>query len=146
MSSSYLIHYIAEPQTTNRSSSPLARSSSYCLQSFSSHSLPAMLFTTVLLAFAAAGPVFSAAVPSTQDVSSEKVSWPFVSLKLYIQGSFAKRLANEDTVLPRADVLPNSARALEENTSTFGDICDDPEAPGCPVKEPPVEWSWPFGW
>ena len=36
--------------------------------------LPAMLFTVVLLALAAASPVLSAVVPSTQDVSSEKVS------------------------------------------------------------------------
>lgn len=34
-----------------------------------------MRFTTALLALAAAGPVFSAAVPSTQDVSSEMIPW-----------------------------------------------------------------------
>ena len=32
-----------------------------------------MLFATVLLALAAAGPVFSAAVPSTQVISSHQV-------------------------------------------------------------------------
>ncbi len=34
-----------------------------------------MLFTTVFLALAAAGTGFSAALPPTQDVSSEKETW-----------------------------------------------------------------------
>src|SRR5258706_429885 len=38
--------------------------------------------------------VFSAPVPSTQDVSSEKVSRSFVQPKLYLQASLAKRFAD----------------------------------------------------
>ncbi len=45
-----------------------------------------MLFTTVLLALAAAGPVFSAAVPSTQDVSPEKVFMDFCLTEALLPG------------------------------------------------------------
>lgn len=81
-----------------------------------------MLFTKVLLALAAACPVFTAPVPSTEDVSSEKVLWVFVLLKVYLQVSLAKRSANEDTMLRRAGVPVNSARDLETSKGNDGNF------------------------
>jgi len=81
-----------------------------------------MRFTTVLLALAAAGPVFSAAVPSTQDVSSEKVFMVFFLMGLYFQASLAKPDGSHDTEMTSIGVSDDS------------DLFCDPEDPDCPVK------------
>ena len=55
--------------------SPTPQVSSFdCPYALTLINLPAMLFTTFFYALAAAGTVFSTALPPTHDVSTEKVS------------------------------------------------------------------------